>query len=64
VINRRTGAGGEQFGIHFALAMPEKLNGDFLMVKFNKRNKRDQFQMSPAHGPRFRQPAEVDRAFP
>src|ERR1035437_8086768 len=31
VINRRTGVGGEEFGIHFALAMPEKWNGDFLM---------------------------------
>lgn len=31
VINRRIGVGGEQFGITFALAMPEKWNGDFLM---------------------------------
>jgi Tannase and feruloyl esterase len=31
VINRRTGVGGEEFGIQFALAMPEKWNGDFLM---------------------------------
>jgi len=31
VINRRTGAGGEEFGISFALAMPDKWNGDFLM---------------------------------
>src|SRR5206468_12116772 len=31
VINRRTGLGGEEFGITFALAMPEKWNGDFLM---------------------------------
>jgi len=31
VIHRRTGVGGEQFGINFALAMPEKWNGDFLM---------------------------------
>ena len=31
VINRRTGVGGEEFGIRFALAMPEKWNGDFLM---------------------------------
>src|SRR3954454_366362 len=31
VINRRTGVAGEQFGISFALAMPEKWNGDFLM---------------------------------
>lgn len=31
VINRRTGADGEEFGITFALAMPNKWNGDFLM---------------------------------
>lgn len=31
VIHRRTGVGGEEFGIHFALAMPEKWNNDFLM---------------------------------
>src|SRR5579864_9339622 len=31
VINRRTGAGGEEFGINFALAMPDKWNSDFLM---------------------------------
>jgi hypothetical protein len=31
VINRRTGVGGEEFGINFALALPEKWNGDFLM---------------------------------
>ncbi len=31
VINRRTGVGGEEFGIHFALAMPDKWTGDFLM---------------------------------
>ena len=31
VINRRPGVGGEEFGISFALAMPEKWNGDFLM---------------------------------
>src|SRR5579859_3942802 len=31
VINRRTGVAGEEFGITFALAMPEKWNGDFLM---------------------------------
>jgi hypothetical protein len=31
VINRRTGVGGEDFGITFVLAMPEKWNGDFLM---------------------------------
>jgi Tannase and feruloyl esterase len=31
VINRRTGVGGEEFGITFALAMPENWNGDFLM---------------------------------
>src|ERR1035437_7114839 len=28
VINRRTGVGGEEFGINFALAMPDKWNGD------------------------------------
>ncbi len=31
VIHRRTGVGGEEFGIGFVLAMPEKWNGDFLM---------------------------------
>src|SRR6185312_11106372 len=31
VMNRRTGVDGEEFGISFALAMPEKWNGDFLM---------------------------------
>jgi feruloyl esterase len=31
IMNRRTGVGGEEFGITFALAMPEKWNGDFLM---------------------------------
>jgi Tannase and feruloyl esterase len=31
VINRRTGVGGEEFGIHLALALPDKWNGDFLM---------------------------------
>ncbi len=31
VINRRAGVGGEEFGINFALAMPEKWNGDLLM---------------------------------
>jgi Tannase and feruloyl esterase len=31
VMNRRTGAGGEEFGISFALAMPDNWNGDFLM---------------------------------
>jgi len=31
VINRRTGVGGEEFGIKFALAMPDQWNGDFLM---------------------------------
>src|ERR1700677_2542879 len=31
VINRRTGAGGEEFGIQFVLAMPDQWNGDFLM---------------------------------
>lgn len=30
-INRRTGVDGEDFGITFALAMPENWNGDFLM---------------------------------
>jgi len=31
VIHRRTGVGGEEFGIEFVLAMPEQWNGDFLM---------------------------------
>src|SRR6476646_11668670 len=31
VMNRRTGVDGEKFGITFALAMPDKWNGDFLM---------------------------------
>jgi len=31
VINHRSGVGGEEFGINFALAMPDKWNGDFLM---------------------------------
>jgi hypothetical protein len=31
VINRRTGVGGEEFGNNFALAMPDKWNGGFLM---------------------------------
>ena len=31
VINRRTGVGGEEFGIDFALAMPDAWNGDFMM---------------------------------
>ncbi|HLH07139.1 MAG TPA: tannase/feruloyl esterase family alpha/beta hydrolase [Terriglobales bacterium] len=31
VIDRRTGVGGEEFGIRFALAMPAHWNGDFLM---------------------------------
>jgi len=31
VINRRTGVDGEEFGIDFALAMPNQWNGDFLM---------------------------------
>ena len=31
VMNRRTGVGGEEFGITFALAMPDKWNGDFVM---------------------------------
>jgi feruloyl esterase len=30
-INRRTGVGGEEFGINFALAMPDKWNSDLLM---------------------------------
>src|SRR5579871_3166541 len=29
VLHRRTGVGGEEFGITFALAMPDKWNGDF-----------------------------------
>lgn len=31
VMNRRSGVGGEEFGISFALAMPDNWNGDFLM---------------------------------
>jgi feruloyl esterase len=31
VINRRIGVGGEEFGINFALAMPDDWNSDFLM---------------------------------
>ena len=31
VINRRKGVGGEEFGIGFALALPDQWNGDFLM---------------------------------
>jgi feruloyl esterase len=31
VINRRTGVNGEEFGIRFALALPDNWNGDFLM---------------------------------
>jgi hypothetical protein len=31
VMNRRTGMGGEEFGITFALAMPDNWNGDLLM---------------------------------
>ena len=31
VMNRRKGVGGEEFGINFALALPDKWNGDFLM---------------------------------
>src|SRR5215831_8448780 len=31
VMNRRTGVGGEEFGISFALAMPANWNGDLLM---------------------------------
>jgi feruloyl esterase len=31
IMNRRTGSGGEEFGIRFILAMPKQWNGDFLM---------------------------------
>jgi feruloyl esterase len=31
LISRRTGVGGEEFGITFALAMPDTWNGDFLL---------------------------------
>ncbi|OLE11505.1 MAG: hypothetical protein AUG89_09585 [Acidobacteria bacterium 13_1_20CM_4_56_7] len=31
VLNRRSGVDGEEFAITFALAMPDKWNGDFLM---------------------------------
>ena len=31
ILNRRTGVGGEEFGITFVLALPDKWNGDFLM---------------------------------
>ncbi len=31
VMNRRTGVDGEEFGINFALALPDPWNGDFLM---------------------------------
>jgi len=31
VMNRRTGLAGEEFGITFVLAMPDRWNGDFLM---------------------------------
>jgi hypothetical protein len=31
VMNRRTGIDGDEFGITFALAMPDRWNGDFLM---------------------------------
>src|SRR5579872_910180 len=31
IMNRRTGVGGEEFGISFALALPDQWNGDFLM---------------------------------
>lgn len=31
IMNRRTGVEGEEFGISFVLAFPEKWNGDFLM---------------------------------
>jgi len=36
VIHRRTGVRGEEFGINFALAMPEKWNGDFLMPRLRR----------------------------
>jgi Tannase and feruloyl esterase len=31
VINRRTGVGGQEFGIGFAVTLPEHWNNDFLM---------------------------------
>lgn len=31
IVKRRIGVGGEEFGIRFALALPRKWNGDFLM---------------------------------
>ncbi len=31
VIGQRIGAGGQPYGIHFALALPDRWNGDFLM---------------------------------
>ncbi len=31
IIGKRVGVGGEEFGIRFALAMPDQWNGDFLM---------------------------------
>src|SRR5690349_19431082 len=31
IMNRRIGVGGEEFGIRFALALPDQWNGDFLM---------------------------------
>jgi len=42
VINRRKGAGGEEFGIGFALALPESAawNGDFLMQGGGGRQRR------------------------
>ena len=37
-MNRRTGIDGEEFGINFALAMPDNWNGDFLMQGGGGRN--------------------------
>ena len=39
VINRRKGVGGEEFGIQFALAMPDQWNGDFLMQGGGRRQR-------------------------
>jgi hypothetical protein len=33
IINRRLGVGGQEFGIRFALAMPDKWNSDFLNAR-------------------------------
>ncbi len=38
IMNRRTGVGGEEFGITFALNLPENWNGDFLMQGGGGRN--------------------------